>query len=468
MPDETNDQLGDEESYVGDFDPQTDGNGQVSAQSTADNAAEPVADTPPPSEEEPVGATRPEPKPFRKMSAADFKKRQEPKPAPKPPEPVRQTAVQPEPVPNEPEQKAEPEQRTIPSSVPLQPAAAPEPAREPVREPVREPMQEPVYEAPVYEEPIDSGRRYYEPVEEPEEPRPRRNVSSGGLGGAIKAAFSFFTIIRINVGEKEIQSMNRNLFVIPFVGLVFGLIAAGIGIAFNEIRAVSLAPVAVLGTIYILSKFLHFDGLVDFGDGMIASGDREACIRALKDTRIGAGGFGIALMVILATYAALGGIWGAAVLSGTWGLLALAAVIVIMEVFTKNAMVAAAAFGEPGNGMAAEQVRNTNMATLFMSTIVSTGLAFVGYVILGLITSFVVMNGVWSTEVMISAVLVIAGAAASSIFIGWLIAYLSNRKFGFVNGDVLGATNEIARLMILFVTTIIVMFYTLPELGVVF
>jgi adenosylcobinamide-GDP ribazoletransferase len=342
---------------------------------------------------------------------------------------------------------------------------------EPMR-PVQEEPRKPVFEEPVkhtYEAPVVTGYPKYAPYKEPEEPeepekpkrhRPQRTISGAGTAGgpmeAIMAILSFFTIIPINVDDREIQAMNRNFYLVPIAGLLIGIIAAGIGIVFSELRAWAMIPIAVLATVYILSKFLHFDGLTDFGDGMVSSGDREGSIKALKDTRIGAGGLGIALVVVLATYAGLG---------GGWIPFTLAAVIVITEVFAKNAMVAAAAFGEPGTGLASEQVGNTNITTMLLSTGISAGLAFAGYLLMGALTSLFVRNGMLDSAIIISAVLLIAGAAASSILIGWLIANLSNKKFGFVNGDVLGAANEISRVLILFVGLIIFGFYTASQLG---
>jgi len=444
--------------------------GQVSAQGTADGKPDAATAKP---EEEPVGSTRPEPRPVRKMSASDFKIRSEPKPEPKPPtpepsgKPIASSVAPPapEPVKAEPEPVREPIREPVPEPVskPIVSPVAP-PAPEPVKaepEPVREPAPEPLRARVEADESYrpDKEPQWQEPPRQEQqkrEPKKMGVAGSGGFGDAIRSAFSFFTIIPIRVGEKEIQAFNTNFYVAPVVGLVIGIIAAIIGIIFNELRVVAMAPIAIIATIYILSKFLHFDGLVDFGDGMIASGDREGCIRALKDTRIGAGGLGIALVVLLSIYAGLSGIWSA---------FALAAVIVIMEVFAKNAMVAAAAFGEPGTGMAAEQVRNSNLNTLLMSTILSVVLALVGYIIMGFLTSFIIVHGMLNVKFFISALIIIAGAAVSSILIGWLVAYLSNKKFGFVNGDVLGAANEISKILILFIAYIVIMFYLTSQLG---
>jgi len=458
MPDETNDLLGNQQKD-GPEAKKTDGqgmDGQVSEKGTADATNRSNAEAAPP-EEEPVGSHRSEPRPVRKMSAADFKVRSEPKkgpiPSSKPPvqEPAQPAAAQkiPEPAPPEPRAPVQPQHEPIPEPTPPpKPAPPPEPvAVEP------EPTWEPVKRAPV----IDEPERWQK--EEPRKQEPQgEDVAPGGIMDAIKGIFSFFTIIPIKVGGKEIQAVNKNFYLVPLVGLFIGMIAGLIGMVFYELKAVALAPVAVLATFYIISKFLHFDGLADFGDGMISSGDKEKCINALKDTRIGAGGLGIVVIVVLATYAGLSGILFP---------LLLAMVVVIMEVFVKNAMVAAAAFGEPGTGMASEQVRGTSLQTLIVSTALSAGLALGGYVVMGLIGNVVFDMGFLDNEPMITAILLVIGAAVASIFVGWLVAYLSNKKFGFVNGDCLGAANEISRVVILIVAIIVIGFYLSPTVMVV-
>lgn len=270
------------------------------------------------------------------------------------------------------------------------------------------------------------------------------------FGSSLKGALSFLTIFKIDAGEKEINAFNRNLYVAPVVGLILGLIASLVGAIFFGLRLTPMIGIAIIATVYIMSKFLHFDGLVDFGDGMISSGDREGKIKALKDTRIGAGGLGVALITVIAILVGINSI----PLIFTLG-----AVIVIMEVFAKNAMVAAAAFGEPGEGMAGEQVRSTSMNTLMVSTIISIIVAFVGYLLMGTVVSLLITGAMPNGAVTITIVMIIVGAAAVSAGIGWLIAHLSNKKFGFVNGDVLGATNEISKIFILMVALIIITFY---------
>ena len=499
MPDETNDQVGKEETLNGASDQQKDGD----VSSVADANAKPSAEAAAPPEEEPVGSNRSEHRPIRKMSAADFRVRSGPKPEPQPatqepiqpvtppqetqPAPVQepvQPVIPPQETVQEPVEPITPPQETqpapaqqssgIPSSRPAEPIQERKPIEEkPAAEPpttaqASEPEQ--VYHEPIYEQP---KYEYNEPAEEPkynnkEPPRsePKKDRGSGGVMDALKAALSFFTILPLKVEGREINAMTNNMYVVPIVGFVIGIIATIMGLIFAKAEAGAMAGIAVLATTYIISKFLHFDGLADFGDGMICSGDREKSISALKDTKIGAGGLGIALIVIFAIFAGISGILGYGV-STTSGLIEgfflFGMAIVIMEVFAKNAMVAAAAFGEPGNGMASEQVRSSSIQTLLMSTLISVCLAFVGYLLMGLLTGGVLQGGIveiWDTRILVTAVLMIVGGAIASFVVGWLLAYLSNKKFGFVNGDVLGASNEISKVMFLFIALIVLGLYT--------
>ena len=43
-----------------------------------------------------------------------------------------------------------------------------------------------------------------------------------------------------------------------------------------------------------------------------------------------------------------------------------------------------------------------------------------------------------------------------SVLVGVLMARTANRVFGFVNGDILGATNEVSRAVLLLITAILV------------
>jgi len=245
------------------------------------------------------------------------------------------------------------------------------------------------------------------------------------------------------------DALNKNFYISPVAGFIIGMVAALVGVLLFELNLGIAIAAVIVAMIFMLSKFLHFDGLADFGDGIIVSGDKEDHIRALKDTNIGAGGMGVALVVTLVTFA------GLAELSLALTVFLLSMVVITAEVFAKNAMVAAAAFGKPGEGMAAKQVHNSDMITMFMSTAISAVLAILGYLMMGAIVTVLEVSMFYG-DAYVMIVLTIAASAVISILAGWLIANTANRTFGYVNGDVLGATNEIARALVVIVAAIVI------------
>jgi len=292
----------------------------------------------------------------------------------------------------------------------------------------------------------------------------------GSILDALKALVSFFTIIKLNVDEEGIRSANKNLYLAPVIGAFIGILALivtivamgmlnyGAGVVIEDVwgdpkivkgglgtlfmTALGIAGGAItIASIFIITKFLHFDGLADFGDGMVVSGDKEDHVRALKDTHIGAGGIGLALIVTLLAVA---------LYSGSSLLFATAFIIVGTEIFVKNAMVSAASFGVPGNGMAGDQVRLTNGNSLMKSTLISIVLASVLALILGSMGYIITDVSIFGGRSLLWLILSLILSAVTSIGVGALMARMANKNFGFVNGDVLGATNEIARVAILF------------------
>ena len=109
----------------------------------------------------------------------------------------------------------------------------------------------------------------------------------------------------------------------------------------------------------------------------------------------------------------------------------------------KNAMVFAAAFGTPGHGMAGRQVSMTTTNSAIYSTLISLVLG----IVLAVITC-AIFDQMFPTRSGIDVVAVLFGvviATAVSAVVGYLMARNANRVFGMVNGDILGATNEVSR-----------------------
>ena len=274
--------------------------------------------------------------------------------------------------------------------------------------------------------------------------------SNGGRGNALKALVSFFTVWHMDIDQDDMNAMERSFHLVPLVGLLFAIVLIVEGVvlgwlSLNQGLGSGLFSAAVvLATVYAGSKFIHFDGLTDFGDGMVVSGQREDHVRALKDTLVGAGGVGTALIVVLLSVSAYS-------LAGAALLLVFAPVV---ELLVKNAMVFAAAFGKPGNGMAARQVSMTTRDSAIYSTLITLVLGIVLCVVTCLLYDAIIPYRAVSIE-MIPVILAFIVAVAVSALAGFLMARKSNEVFSMVNGDILGATNEICRPAVMFVMLLV-------------
>lgn len=278
-------------------------------------------------------------------------------------------------------------------------------------------------------------------------------------GNALKAMVSFFTIWRRDITEDDMEAMNRKFHLVPVVGALIGIVVmieAAI-LLFLQVNGYfgseMFTAIAILATVFVGSRFLHVDGLADFGDGSVVAGTQEDHVRALKDTLIGAGGLGVALVAILMSFSlySMAGIMIVAFAAAT-------------EVLVKNAQVAAAAFGKAGNGMAGRQVSETTVRSMQVSTVISLVLALV----LGLIGAFLadaVMDAAldfgpfspgYDMDYWAAIAALVIGTVVS-VLVGYLMARRCNRVFGMVNGDILGATNEISRIAVMGVMVLVFM-----------
>ncbi len=274
--------------------------------------------------------------------------------------------------------------------------------------------------------------------------------------GALRALVSFYTIFHMNITQEDMDDMETKFHLTPLVGLIFGFLVMIVTVImfflFERLDFGNglVTAVLVLLTVYAGSKFLHFDGLTDFGDGMIVSGQQSDHIRALKDTLVGAGGIGVALITVLCSVAFYS-MYGNTVI--------MIMVFPAIEVFVKNAMVVAASLGKPGNGMAARQVERTTPRSAVLGIVVSLITLLILFVVSGFfIVTFT--EFAWSEILPVMAIVAAAGILIS-IIVGIIMARTANRVFGMVNGDILGATNEVSRPFLAFFIMLFVQFYFL-------
>jgi len=247
-----------------------------------------------------------------------------------------------------------------------------------------------------------------------------------------------FTVIPAKVDGEDVDALSRKFYLIAFIGALYGLLAAGVFSLGEDLLPTLVLAAIVLAMFHLLNRFLHLDGLSDFGDGMVCGGNAERRMAAMKDSKTGAGGVGYALVFTILSFAAL------ASLTGKAELLFLP---LIAEIMNKNAMVFCAFGGKAREGLGNSFVSNTKGKQAVFSLVLSILLAF------GLILLVCMPTLYWDVDRI--ALFTVAGGLVSGI-VGLFISNVAMKNFGAVNGDVMGATNEIDRPIVLIAMLLLV------------
>jgi adenosylcobinamide-GDP ribazoletransferase len=201
----------------------------------------------------------------------------------------------------------------------------------------------------------------------------------------------------------------------PMVGAVVGLIV-GVCVWFLELILPQLVSAAVgLGLILLINGAQHMDGLLDFGDGLMFHGSKSGRLRVMRDPTTGAGGFALGIVVFSVTVFAIGAIPSPRIVLS----------LITSEAAAVFSMVLAAAGGRSAhkgmNTRFVEAMHHRRALRLSVSSMIILVVAFLALRFTGL--------------------LVVAGVTITAL----AMVVMSNRNFGGLTGDVLGATNEIAR-----------------------
>jgi len=227
------------------------------------------------------------------------------------------------------------------------------------------------------------------------------------------AAVSFLTIIPVAVNDVR---PGRAAIFFPLVGAMLGAAGAGLFIAANRVLPVSIAALIVVAFWTVISGVLHEDGLADVADAMRAGRTRERMIAILKDSRIGTYGAVAIVLSLVARWQALEHIPAARIL----------VVCIIAQTVPRAAMVALAWLSRPsGEGL----------GYAFSSSLTTTGAVIA--IMQGVIASMILG---WRP-----GVLIVAGAY---LIVRGTRTYFYKR-IGGVNGDCLGATEQLMEIFIL-------------------
>jgi adenosylcobinamide-GDP ribazoletransferase len=260
---------------------------------------------------------------------------------------------------------------------------------------------------------------------------------------------SFLTIIPLAETEDFVLTSARSMWLFPLVGGLIGVLAAGYFlasgfIAFYLLEFVNfllhvptglllqaVPPAMTLAFLLVLTGFQHFDGLVDLGNaiGLKRVEDRREIAHRWVVTY--KGGF----LAIFVEFSAFAGLF---LLNANLALRGL----IVAEVAAKLAMVTIAWRGKPAHAGLGARFLGSAKRKL---NIAAYGFGFViGFVLLGL-----------------------AGLLVVSVVVlfGLFMERVGKSVFGGVSGDIIGATNESARAVVLVLIAVVSVLFAVLFAG---
>lgn len=234
----------------------------------------------------------------------------------------------------------------------------------------------------------------------------------------LRNLLSFLTILPFRMDQDLLSDCARFMFLFPIIGALIGLLAGLFGWVVFSFLPGLVAGALVLGVLLLLTGLHHMDGLLDFGDGVMAHGSAERKIEIMHDQLTGAGGLTLGMMTLLITTLALAQMNAGIIIQA----------VVIVEVAAKLSMVVGAWAGKAVHqGMASSFLEAMHGSKGSLRLLAALAISF------GIALPLLWVKG---------AMVVLAAVIASLVMVG-----VSHRHFKGVTGDVLGATNEIARMV---------------------
>ena len=214
----------------------------------------------------------------------------------------------------------------------------------------------------------------------------------------------------------------------PLIGAFLGLLAGLFGIvAFRFLPGV-VAGALVFALLLWMTGLHHTDGLLDFGDGVMAHGTPEHKIDVMHDQLTGAGGLSLGILTMLITALAVGQLNIRLILPA----------IVVVEVCAKLSMVVAARTGKSVHqGMNSPFLEAMHGRDGNLRLVVALIISF---------TFGIVLLRFWA------GIFVVAAAVVT----GLVMVAVAHKHFNGVTGDVFGATNELTRLVCIVVVLAVV------------
>ncbi|MCK4475359.1 MAG: adenosylcobinamide-GDP ribazoletransferase [Methanophagales archaeon] len=246
---------------------------------------------------------------------------------------------------------------------------------------------------------------------------------------------SFLTQIPVRK-ETKIEAVAVRSYLFPFVAVLIGLLVAVVAfVSFGFlVSAPEIAALLVLLAIYLVTGLMHLDGLADFFDGIMTSGGRREKRIAMKDEKIGIAGLFAVIFVILLSFFAVETVCAGFTKATTHSFdlptfYYFASVFIIAEVSAKISMNTCILLG---NGKEKGSDAKEGIGALFINSCSKSK-----YVV-ALLSS--VLIALLFTASSFRFAIMFTGIAVAIV-----VSYVAKNKFGALSGDIMGASNELAR-----------------------
>jgi adenosylcobinamide-GDP ribazoletransferase len=244
----------------------------------------------------------------------------------------------------------------------------------------------------------------------------------------------FFTRIP-GGGGASLERVVAAFPLVPLVGYLTGAVAAAFCLLLGPLLPSLATSALILALVVGLTGLNQMDGLLDLGDGLMVHGDPQRRLQAMHDHQTGVGAVGLVLFTYLVAFGCLAAYSAEAVGAGglgPWfsaGTRDLALAVLTAEVLCRLPYLFLAWRGRPSH---------EGLGAMF-----SRGFGF-RHVLVGLAAAApVAVAAVWLGWLP----LVLAFLAAVGVALGLLRT--ANRVLGGVGGDVMGASQELARTAVL-------------------
>ncbi|MEW6201937.1 MAG: adenosylcobinamide-GDP ribazoletransferase [bacterium] len=233
-------------------------------------------------------------------------------------------------------------------------------------------------------------------------------------------AIAFLTIIPVNTRKVSDRELASSAAFYPIAGFLIGLLLYGVCAGSRHLTGDAAASVLTVAAWLILTRGLHFDGLVDTLDGFFGGGTPSERLRIMKDSSVGA--FGIAGGVILLA-----------------GKISFLSNIADCQLFGALLFVPALArFMAPAVCVMSRRAAGEGLGAVFVKNV--SAKALIAAAVFFLLPSYYFVS-------LVELLILISVALAVTA----LIVLLSHKKIGGVNGDVIGFCIEVTEWLALLI-----------------